>query len=86
MLLSAGAIEEVVAAMRVLLHAADVQENGCDALLEICSGGAGVRARRRLATQAGGRTVAVSAMQAYPGNDEVQRHGQEVLNYLSAEV
>ena len=68
------------------MHVEDVQENGCHALRRICSGGAGVRARRRCATNVGGRTVAVAAMQAHPGNDEVQRHGQEVLNYLSAEV
>ena len=82
----AGAIEEVVAAMRAHPQAADVQEEGCRALSNMCSGGSGVRARRRRATQAGARTVAVVAMQAHLDHGEVQRIGQLVLDRLPAEV
>eukprot|EP00964_Phaeocystis_antarctica_P048337 scaffold27985_cov46-Phaeocystis_antarctica.AAC.7 len=72
--------------MRAHPQEADVQVQGCSALFEICCGGSGVRARKRRATQAGGRTVAVAAMQAHPDHDGVQDSGQLVLDCLPAEV
>ena len=63
-----------------------VQKYGCFALANVCSGGSGVRARRRRATQAGARTVAVVAMQGHLDHGEVQRIGQLVLDCLPAEV
>ena len=63
-----------------------VQEWGCCALANVCSGGSGVRARRRRATQAGARTVALAAKQVHLDHAEVQRIGQLVLDRLPAEV
>ena len=63
----AGAIEEVVQAMRAHPQVAGVQQYGCHALVNVCDGDdAAGRARRLRATRAGGRTVAVAAMQAHP--------------------
>jgi hypothetical protein len=61
-------------------------EYGCKALLTVCGGGASAaaRARRQRAAQAGGRTVVVGAMQAHPGDIDVQREGQLVRNALPA--
>ena len=83
---AAGAIEEVLAAMQAHPQEEGVQVGGCDALLSICSGGSGVRARRRRAAQAGGRTVVIAAMQAYPDDDGVQDWGQQLLDCLPAEL
>ena len=73
----------VVEAMRAHPQEEDVQEMGCGALGNVCCGdGAAGLARKRRASQAGGRTAAVAAMQAHPENTEVQEVGQEVLDNL----
>ena len=66
-----------------------VQWHGCEALLNVCGGGASdaARARRQRLAQAGGRTVVAAAMQAHPDEGEVicgqvQQYGQLVLNAL----
>ena len=57
----------------------DVHEAGCGALLILCGRSASVAAR---ALQAGGRRAVAAAMQAYPGNDELQDNGQALLDLL----
>eukprot|EP00964_Phaeocystis_antarctica_P114925 scaffold78881_cov71-Phaeocystis_antarctica.AAC.3 len=59
--------------------------DGCRALINVCGGGtdAAGLARRRRATQAGGRAVAAAAMQAHPGDVELQWCGQLVLTCLT---
>ena len=80
----AGVFEAVVAMMQVHLQVADVQRLGCMLLCRVCGPVANpaARARMRLATEAGGRRVAVAAIQAHPGHEEVQRRGKRVLNCL----
>ena len=79
----AGAIEEVVQAMRAHPQVAGVQQYGCHALVNVCDGDdAAGRARRLRATRAGGRTVAVAAMQAHPDDDNVQDFSQR-LRYVT---
>ena len=79
----------MLVAMRAHPQVVLVQAKGCDALLKVCGIGAdaAARARRRRATQAGGRVAAVAAMWAHPGEGEVycrqvQRQGQLVLDVL----
>eukprot|EP00964_Phaeocystis_antarctica_P005101 scaffold2788_cov69-Phaeocystis_antarctica.AAC.6 len=83
----AGAIEAVVAAMRVHPHVAAVQEIGCIALIELC-GGTSPLAHRQRAIDAGGRTVVVAAMQAHPDDAEVHWYlwaaGAELLRGTDA--
>ena len=79
----AGAIEEVVQAMRAHPQVAGVQQYGCHALVNVCDGDdAAGRARRLRATRAGGRTVAVPAMQAHPDDDNIQDFSQRLLDLL----
>ena len=79
-------MEVVVAALQGHPQVAVVQQEGCLALHAFCSGGAGVRACRRLAAQAGARTAVGAAMQAHPAHGEVQRIGQLVLGLLPMQV
>ena len=83
----AGVFEAVVAMMQGHLHAADLQRLGCMVLCRVCGpvgASPAARARMRLAIEVGGREVAVAAMRAHPGHEEVQRRGQRVLNCLPA--
>ena len=85
--LGAGALGVVVGAMQLHAHEEELQEPGCNALLSMCrdSGGeavATVRARRERAAQAGGRTVAVAALQAHADFGRVYELAGEVLDLL----
>ena len=81
----AGVIEAVVVALRTHPKVAGVQEQGCVALTGVCYGDdAAGRARKQRLTQAGGRAIASAAMQAHPGHSQVHRHGQMLLDALSA--
>ena len=76
-------IEAVVVALRTHPKVAGVQEQACRALINVCDGDdAAGRARRLRATRAGGRTVAVAAMQAHPDDDNVQDFSQR-LRYVT---
>ena len=77
----------VVGAMQLHAHEEEVQELGCNALLSVCrdSGGEAVAiplARRQRAAQAGGRSVAVAALQAHPEFGRVYELGGELLDLL----
>jgi len=76
---NAGGVEALVGAMEA--HAQDeyLQEGCCGALRVLCRRSASVAAR---ALQAGGRGAVAAAMQAYPGNEELQDDGQELLDLL----
>ena len=82
---NAGGVEALLGAMEA--HAPDVddgrneylQDGCCAALRALCRHSASVAAR---ALQAGGRTTVAAAMQAYPGNDDLQDNGQELLDLL----
>jgi hypothetical protein len=83
----AGVLEAGVAMMQGHLQAADLQRLGCMLLCRVCGpvgASPAALARMRLATEVGGREVAVAAMRAHPGHEEVQRRGQHVLNCLPA--
>ena len=75
---NAGGVEALVGAMEA--HEGErVQDGCCRALLVLCRRSASVAAR---ALQAGGRRAVAAAMQAYPGNDDLQDNGQELLDLL----
>ena len=61
----------------------DPNPNPNQALNNVCYGDDGAaHARKRRATQAGGREVAIAAMQAHPADYEVRWFGQRLLNRL----
>ena len=80
----AGVIEEVVAALRAHPEVADVQVVGCTALSIVCGRNADAAScdRRRRATQTGGRTAAVAAMEAHLGDFPVQSCCKMLLRLL----
>ena len=62
-----------------------VQGNGCVALANMCYGAdAAALVRKQRAVWAGGRGVAVAALQEHPGNAGVQRFGQLVIDHILA--
>ena len=73
---NAGGVEALVGAMEA--HEDEyLQESCCGALRALCRRSDSVAAR---ALQAGGRRAVAAAMQACPGNNELQDYGQELLD------
>ena len=63
---------------------AGVQQYGCMALANVCSGSdVAARARRQRAVTAGATEAAVGAMRAHPGDAAVQRQGQGLRDLLA---
>ena len=79
----AGAIDAIVAAMQAHPQVAEVQDMGCWALRNVCSGsGAAARARRRRAVTSRAPEAATAALQAHPENAAVQEEGQLLRDLL----
>mmetsp|Transcript_17449 Transcript_17449/g.41497 ORF Transcript_17449/g.41497 Transcript_17449/m.41497 type:complete len:95 (-) Transcript_17449:214-498(-) len=78
--MEAGALEAVVAAMQAHPQAVGVQEMGCMALCNVCSGiDAAAPARRQRATEAGALEAVTAAMRAHPQAAVVQEHACAAL-------
>jgi len=76
----AGAIEEVVTAMRAHPQEEGVQKDGCSALANMCFGDdAAAAARRQRAAAAGAIEEVVAAMRAHPQEEKVQEKSCSAL-------
>jgi len=81
--MDAGAIEGVVAVLRIHRQAEGVQAQGCFALFKMCVGtDAAALARKQRSVDAGALEVVVAALRAHPQVAEVQEWGCLALNNM----
>jgi hypothetical protein len=78
-IVSAGGLEAIVAAMRAFTSSLPVQETGCDVIFHLAL----VEQLRAPIVSAEGIVVVVGAMRAFAANSSIQQSGCSVLDDLS---